>query len=80
MLGVQRVSRAWLLAAAGHRHVDASAVEVMSPSHALQMPWSEELGRYQSPGVRELVRFEPEARPGEPLLRVWDRVDGALLA
>ena len=30
-------------------------------------------------GVRELVRFAPEARTGEPVLRVWDRVDGALL-
>jgi Uma2 family endonuclease len=55
------------------------AVEVVSPSDAPQTPWAEKLGRYQSMGVRELVRFDPEARPGEPLLRVWDRVDGALL-
>lgn len=55
------------------------AVEVVSPSDAPQTPWAEKLARYQSMGVRELVRFAPEARPGEPLLRVWDRVDGALL-
>lgn len=30
-------------------------------------------------GVRELVRFDPEARPDEPLLRVWDRVEEVLL-
>lgn len=55
------------------------AVEIVSPSDAPQTPWAEKLGRYQSMGVRELVRFDPEARPGEALLRVWDRVDGALL-
>jgi len=37
------------------------------------------LARYQSMGVRELVRFDPEARPGQPMLRIWDRVDDSLL-
>lgn len=55
------------------------AIEIVSPSDAPQTPWAEKLRRYQSLGVRELVRFDPEARPGEPCLRVWDRVDEALL-
>jgi Uma2 family endonuclease len=55
------------------------AVEIVSPSDAPQLPWSEKLGRYQSMGVRELVRFDPEARTGKPMLRIWDRVEDALL-
>lgn len=55
------------------------AVEIVSPSDAPQTSWAEKLGRYQSMGVRELVRFDPEARPDEPLLRVWDRVEEVLL-
>lgn len=55
------------------------AVEIVSPSDAPQLAWAEKLERYQSVGVHELVRFDPEARAGEPLLRVWDRVEGALL-
>jgi Uma2 family endonuclease len=54
-------------------------VEIVSPSDAPQLPWSEKLRRYQSLGVHELVRFHPEARPGEPMLRIWDRVEGGLL-
>src|SRR5690349_11466751 len=38
-----------------------TAVEIVSPSDAPALPWAEELARYQSMGVRELVRFDPEA-------------------
>jgi len=53
-------------------------VEIVSPSDAPQLAWTEKLRRYQSVGVRELVRFDPEAHPGEAVLRVWDRVEEAL--
>jgi Uma2 family endonuclease len=55
------------------------AVEIVSPSDAPQLAWSEKLQRYQSLGVHELVRFHPEAGPGKPMLRIWDRVEGGLL-
>lgn len=55
------------------------AVEIVSPSDAPALPWSDMLARYQSMGVSELVRFDPEARSGQPVLRIWDRVDGQLL-
>jgi hypothetical protein len=55
------------------------AVEIVSPSDAPPIPWSEKLARYQSMGVLELVRFDPEARAAAPVLRIWDRVDDRLL-
>jgi Uma2 family endonuclease len=55
------------------------AVEIVSPSDAPALPWSDKLARYQSMGVGELVRFDPEARTGQPVLRIWDRVDDRLL-
>jgi Uma2 family endonuclease len=55
------------------------AIEIVSPSDAPQLAWTEKLSRYQSLGVRELIRFDPEARAGERRLRVWDRVQDSLL-
>lgn len=55
------------------------AVEIVSASDAPAIAWAEKLQRYQSLGVQELVRFDPEFRAGEPALRIWDRVQGALL-
>jgi Uma2 family endonuclease len=55
------------------------AVEIVSPSDAPALPWSDKLARYQSMGVDELVRFDPDARSGQPVLRIWDRVDGRLI-
>jgi len=55
------------------------AVEIVSASDAPQLAWTEKLRRYQSLGVRELIRFDPEARSGERQLRVWDRVQDSLL-
>jgi hypothetical protein len=49
------------------------AVEVISPSEGDGIPWEEKLGRYHELGVRELVRFDPEASVGTRL-RAWDRL------
>jgi Uma2 family endonuclease len=54
------------------------AVEIVSPSDTPEGPWREKLDRYQALGVRELVRFDAEAPPGERL-RIWDRVDKTLV-
>ena len=55
------------------------AIEIVSASDASQLAWTEKLHRYQSLGVRELLRFDPEARPDERPLRVWERVQDSLL-
>jgi Uma2 family endonuclease len=55
------------------------ALEIVSPNDAPALRWSDKLARYQSMGVRELVRFDSEARSGQPVLRIWDRVDDSLL-
>jgi hypothetical protein len=51
------------------------AVEIVSPN---ERPWADKLADYHEGGVREVVRFDPEAPPGERL-RVWDRVDEDLV-
>ncbi len=53
------------------------AVEIVSDSDAPERPWNEKLALYRKVGVSELLRFDPmnEAAP----LRMWDRVDGALV-
>jgi Uma2 family endonuclease len=43
-----------------------------------ERPWADKLADYQQLGVRELVRFDPEAPTGVRL-RVWDRVEGDLV-
>lgn len=53
------------------------AVEIVSYSDAPKRPWSEKLANYRQIGVSELVRFDPES--AEQPLRVWDRVEGALV-
>jgi Uma2 family endonuclease len=55
------------------------AVEIVSDSDAPQLAWTEKLRRYQSLGVRELIRFDPAANPEERPLRVWDRMQDSLL-
>ena len=49
------------------------AVEIVSPTEGDGVPWREKIERYFECGVRELVRFDPEAEEGKRL-RVWDRV------
>jgi hypothetical protein len=51
------------------------AVEIASVH---ERSWDEKLADYRAIGVRELVRFEPEASSGKRL-RVWDRVDEDLV-
>jgi hypothetical protein len=51
------------------------AVEIASVH---ERSWDEKLADYRAIGVRELVRFDPEASSGKRL-RVWDRVDEDLV-
>jgi hypothetical protein len=51
------------------------AVELSSPN---ERPWSDKLADYRAIGVRELVRFDADAPPGERL-EVWDRVEEDLV-
>jgi hypothetical protein len=44
----------------------------VSDSDAHEIAWREKLERYQELGVRELVRFDPEAPPGKEI-EVWRR-------
>jgi hypothetical protein len=53
-------------------------VEIVSPNEGDGIAWDEKLARYHQLGVRELVRFDPEAPEGQRL-RVWDRVNGDLV-
>ena len=43
-----------------------------------ERPWDDTLADYHEAGVRELVRFDPEAPPGQRL-RIWDRVQEDLV-
>jgi Uma2 family endonuclease len=54
------------------------AVEIISPNEGDGIAWEEKLARYHELGVKELVRFDPEATEGRRL-RVWDRVRGDLV-
>lgn len=53
------------------------AIEIISESDSGDVEWQRKLSRYRRVGVRELIRFDPEAAPGQRL-SVWDRIDGAL--
>jgi Uma2 family endonuclease len=49
------------------------AVEIVSPNEGDGVPWDDKLRRYHELGVKELVRFDPDAPAGRRV-RVWDRV------
>jgi Uma2 family endonuclease len=49
------------------------AVEIVSPNEGDGIAWDDKLARYHELGVKELVRFDPEAAEGRRL-RAWDRV------
>ena len=53
------------------------AVEIVSKSDRPQDEWSVKLARYQASGVREVVRFDPEAT--QAAFSVWDRIEGDLV-
>jgi Uma2 family endonuclease len=54
------------------------AVEIISPNEGDGTTWDEKFARYHELGAKELVRFDPEERPGRRL-RVWDRVQEDLV-
>jgi Uma2 family endonuclease len=64
----------WKVWERGAPHV---AVEVVSDFDEPESVWQEKLEKYRRLGVRELVRFNPVS--GDPLLRIWDLVEGDLL-
>lgn len=53
------------------------AVEIISDSDARDRNWDTKLASYRQLGVKELVRFDPEAEQGK--LRIWDRLDDDLV-
>jgi Uma2 family endonuclease len=65
----------WKVWERGAPHV---AVEIISDSDRADSDWTEKLERYRKLGVRELVRFDPEAPVGAQL-RVWDRLEHDLV-
>jgi hypothetical protein len=54
------------------------AVEIICPNEGDGTAWDDKLTRYHELGVKELVRFDPEAAEGQRL-RVWDRVSEDLV-
>jgi Uma2 family endonuclease len=54
------------------------AVEIVSDSDATPAAWAIKLASYRRLGVLELLRFDPDADPGEAL-RVWYRQQGDLI-
>jgi Uma2 family endonuclease len=57
------------------RLIEASSPPARSRN---ERPWADKLADYRAIGVRELVRFDPEASSGKRL-RVWDRVEEDLV-
>lgn len=53
------------------------AVEIISDSDSSETAWSEKLERYRKVGLRELVRFDADAK--ERPLRIWDFQEGDLV-
>ena len=60
------------------RGVPELAVEIVSRSDSAEQDWKEKLASYHDLGVRELVRFDPDAEVGGRL-RAWDRSEGDLV-
>lgn len=52
------------------------AIEIVHGPDILKLTWEEKLARHEASGILEMVRFEPQ---GEKPIRIWDRVDGALI-
>lgn len=65
----------WKVWERGAPHV---AVEIIGDSDRTDRDWDTKLERYRKLGVRELVRFDPEA-PSGCQLRVWDRIEHDLV-
>lgn len=54
------------------------AVEIVSDSDSGEAEFESNLARYRELGIRELVRFEPDAAVGQQL-RIWDRIQEDLV-
>lgn len=54
------------------------AIEIISPNEGDGVTWEEKLARYHAAGIKELVRFDPEAAAGARV-RAWDRVENDLV-
>jgi hypothetical protein len=52
-------------------------VEIVSPSDARELPWSQKFERYRQAGIAEVVRFS--VLRDTPELTLWDLVDGDLV-
>jgi Uma2 family endonuclease len=63
----------WKVWERGAPHV---AIEIISDHDARDRNWTAKLHAYRQLGVRELVRFDPDAASGK--LRIWDRIDNDL--
>lgn len=71
--GPDELFRTWKVWERGAPHV---AIEIISDHDARDRNWAAKLHAYRQLGVRELVRFDPEASEGQ--LRVWDRIENDL--
>lgn len=71
--GPDELFGSWKVWERGAPHV---AVEIISDHDARDRNWTAKLHAYRQLGVRELVRFDPEATSGK--LRVWDRIENDL--
>jgi hypothetical protein len=58
------------------RGVPELCIEIDSPND--EKSWKVRFERYRVIGTKELVRFDPQARPGKRL-RVWDRIEEDLV-
>jgi Uma2 family endonuclease len=74
MGGPDELFGSWKVWERGAPHV---AVEIISDFDARDSNWDAKLASYRQLGVRELVRFDPEA--SELKLRIWDRLDDDLV-
>lgn len=71
--GPDELFGSWKVWERGAPHV---AIEIISDHDARDRNWAGKLQAYRQLGVRELVRFDPEAASGK--LRVWDRIENDL--
>lgn len=72
--GPDELFGSWKVWERGAPHV---AVEIISDHDARDRNWAAKLHAYRQLGVRELVRFDPEAEMKR--LRIWDRIDNDLV-
>lgn len=72
--GPDELFASWKVWERGAPHL---AIEIISDFDARDRNWDAKLASYRQLGVKELVRFDPEAEQGK--LRIWDRLDDDLV-